>query len=319
MHCDVMFVNRQPFLVSITHPLGIVLVACVENLIAPILGQSIRRMFGTIGSRGIKITRFISDNERGIAALTGDMNTMSVVISAVRPDQHDHIVERMIRHLKETIRSTIHSLPYLVAAAIMNHLVLSCSKKLLVFPSSTRTDKVSVFEAFFGRKAFGTYCQVTNPTMSNGMDQRTIGCLYLEPKMNGTGTHAFLRLDSQATINVNHYVLLPTPPIVITTMNGWAAKNKLYTSIEPIFTFHDRDITNDVDDDVIGNITLAAPPTAAPIGDHRLIQDPFPLSIPTAPIGFESPPTLSPMEIWGETDTVPDKENLHQTSGEVSE
>ena len=29
MHCDVMFVNKQPFLVSITHPLGIVLIACV--------------------------------------------------------------------------------------------------------------------------------------------------------------------------------------------------------------------------------------------------------------------------------------------------
>jgi hypothetical protein len=166
---------------------------------------------------------------------------------------------------------------------------------------------------------FGTYCQVTNRTMSNGMDQRTIGCLYLEPKMNGTGTHAFLRLDNRATINANHYVVLPIPPIVITTVNGWAAKNKLHTSIDPIFTFHDRDITNDVDNDAVGNITRAAPPTAAPIGDRGPIQDPFPLSIPTAPIGFESPPTQSPMEIRGETDTVPDTENLHETSGEISE
>ena len=57
----------------------------------------------------------------------------------------------------------------------------------------------------------------------------------------------------------------------------------------------------------------------APIGDHGPIQDPFSPSIPTAPIGFESPPTQSPMEIRGETDTVPDTENLHETSGEISE
>ena len=180
-------------------------------------------MFGIIGSRGIKITRFTSDNERGIAAITGDTNAMGVVISAVGPGQHDHIVKRMIRHLKETIRATIHSLPYLVADAMINHLVLSCSKKLLLFPSSTRTDKVFPYEAFFGRKAdtkmdigppFGTYCQVTNRTMSNGIDQRTFGCLYLESKMNGTGTHAFLSLDNRAIINANHYVVLLISPIV---------------------------------------------------------------------------------------------------------
>ena len=100
-------------------------------------------MFGTIGSRGIKVTRFSSDNERGIAALSGDMNAMGVAVVPVGPGQHDHVVERMIRHLKETIRSTIHSLPYLVTDAMMNHLVLSCSKKLLLFPSSTRSDKIS--------------------------------------------------------------------------------------------------------------------------------------------------------------------------------
>ena len=328
MHCDVMFVNKQPFLVSITHPLGIVLVACVENLSAPILRQSIRRMFGTIGSRGIKVTRFSSDNERGIAALSGDMNAMGVAVVPVGPGQHDHVVERMIRHLKETIRSTIHSLPYLVTDAMMNHLVLSCSKKLLLFPSSTRSDKISPFEAFFGRKAdmkrdigppFGTYCQVTNRCMSNGMEQRTIGCLYLEPKMNGTGTHAFLRLDNRAAINANHYVVLPIPPIVITTVNGWAAKNRLHTSIDPTFTFHDRDITNDVDNDVVTTTARAAPPAAPPIGDLGPLNDPYPTKIPTAPIGFESPTAPSPMEIRGETETAPDTENLLETSGEISE
>ena len=96
MHCDIMFLNRQPYLLSITHPLGIVLVACTENLTTPVLRQSIRRMFGTIGSRRISIVKFTSDNERGIAALVNDMNAMGVEVITVGPGQQDHVIERVI-------------------------------------------------------------------------------------------------------------------------------------------------------------------------------------------------------------------------------
>ena len=107
----------------------------------------------------------------------------------------------------------------------MPYLVTASAKKLLLFPSSTRTDRISPFEAFFGRKAdtekdieppFGSYCQVTGRVLSNNMDPRTIGCLYLEPKMNGTGTHSFMRIDTRSVISANHYVVLPIPPLVTT-------------------------------------------------------------------------------------------------------
>jgi Zinc knuckle len=35
MHCDLMFVNKQPFLVSITHPVGLILVSSVDQVSAP--------------------------------------------------------------------------------------------------------------------------------------------------------------------------------------------------------------------------------------------------------------------------------------------
>ena len=156
----------------------------------------------------------------------------------VGPGQHDHVIERMIRHLKETIRCTIFSLPYLLPDILMPHLVMSSAKKLLLFPSSTRTDRIFPFEAFFCRKAdtkkdigppSGSYCQVTGRVLSNSMDPRTIRCLYLEPKMNGTGTHTFMRIDTRSVISANHYAVLPIPPLVITTVNGWAPKNKIHT------------------------------------------------------------------------------------------
>ena len=85
-----MFVNKQPYLVSITHPLSVVLVASVENVSTSVLRQSLRRMFGTYGSRHISIAKFTSDNERGITALFGDMNAMGVEVITVGPGQcHD--------------------------------------------------------------------------------------------------------------------------------------------------------------------------------------------------------------------------------------
>ena len=242
---NIMLINKQPFLVSITHPLGIVLVSCVTT---PVLRHSLKCIFGTIGSRRITITKFTSDNERGIAALFNDMNAMGVEAILVSPGQHDHIIERMIRHLKETIHCTIFSLPYLMPDILMPHLMTSSVKKLLLFPSSTRIDRISPFEAFFGRKAdtekaigpqFGSYCQITGRVLSNNMDPRTIGCLYLEPKMNGTGTHTFMRIGTRSVISANHYVVLPIPPLVTTTVNGWASKNKIHTSKEPILIFYD--------------------------------------------------------------------------------
>ena len=327
MHCDIMFINRQGYLVSITHPLGIVLVANVENLTTPTLRQSIRRMFGTIGSRRITIVRFTSDNERGIASLVSDMNAMGVEVVTVGPGQHDHIIERMIRHLKETIRSTIFSLPYLVPDILMPHLVLSAAKKLLLFPSSTRSDRISPFEAFFGRKAdarkdigppFGSYCQVTSRVLSNGMEPRTIGCLYLEPTMNGTGTHKFLRLDNRSVISANHFTVLPISTPVTVTVNGWASKNKVHTSQDPVFTFHDRDITGEVDDDLMSMEPVPEEPsrncllTPPPLLPDLTVEDEAPALVEESQIAPD------PFEIRGGTEDSIVEENPFPTSLEVS-
>ena len=83
MHADILFINKKPFLVSLTQPLGLVQVSCLDNATTPILRQSIRKMFGTIGSRGMRITKFTSDNERGIVSLFQDVNAMHVEVIIV--------------------------------------------------------------------------------------------------------------------------------------------------------------------------------------------------------------------------------------------
>ena len=210
---------------------------------------------------------------------------------------------------------------YTVCGEDPQYLVLSSAKKQLLFPrrnkqqeqtASTRTDRVSPFEAFFGRKAdaardigplFGSYCQVSSRTISNGIEARTIGCLYLEPKMNGTGTHSFMRLDNRAVIAANHYTVLPIPDIVITLVNGWASKNKVHTSLDPAFTFHDVDITLDAADadDTYVPVTAHAPDNVEPASAPS--QD-FPFVIPTQESRGAEEPEPEPI-LEGTDTTVP--------------
>jgi hypothetical protein len=125
-----MYVNKLAVLVSKTEPVGVVLSACIDNVTAPILRQSIRRFFGTFGSRGMSVTKFTSDNERGLTALFGDMNGMGVQAVTVGPGQHGHVIERTIRTYKEGIRSAYHSAPYDILDCMWPHLIKLAPKLL---------------------------------------------------------------------------------------------------------------------------------------------------------------------------------------------
>jgi hypothetical protein len=243
MHCDIMYVNKKAVLVSRTEPVGVILCACIENLTAPILRQSVCRFFGTCGSRGMSVVKFTSDNERGLAALFGDMDGMGFQVVTVGAGQHAHIVERTIRTFKEVIRTSY----YKILEFMLTRLIINACKKLLLFPTAaTSTDNMSPFQAIEGRNVdlkrdvgppFGSYCEVAPRSMTNGIDARTRTCIHLDSRLNGTGTHTFLTLDTQQVISANHYVVLPITDLVIQTINGWAAKNKNQTSTEPTFTF----------------------------------------------------------------------------------
>ena len=55
------------------------------------------------------------------------------------PGQHDHTIERMIRHLKEVIRATKHSLPFLVPDFMMTIMVVLCVVCLFVLNACDET------------------------------------------------------------------------------------------------------------------------------------------------------------------------------------
>jgi Reverse transcriptase (RNA-dependent DNA polymerase) len=279
----------------------------------------------------MSVVKFTSDNERGLTALFGDMDGMGVHVVTVGAGQHAHIIERTIRTFKEVIRASYHSVPYKIPDFLLTHLIINACKKLLLFPTaSTRTDKMSPFQAMEGRNIdlkrdvgppFGSYCEVAARSMTNGIDARTRTCIYLDSRLNGTGTHTFLTLDTQQVISANHYVVLPITDLVIQTINGWAAKNKNQTSTEPTFTFHERDITHDAPDDEFEPMTAAAPlesaaapppppPTFRPILDAVPLQDTSPRPMDPSEIGGVREETIAPEYIEPTPDKISSPQEL---------
>ena len=316
MHCDIMFVNKMPVVISLTQPIGVIQVACVTALTTPILRPVIRRFFGMLNEKNIDVVRFTSDNEKGLAALFSDMGAMSVEQRTVGPGQHDHSIERAIRTFKEELRTIILSLPFNLADVLLPHLILAAAKKLLFFGSRTRLDQTTPFEALFNRKAdlridIGppclSYCHATRRDLKNNMEPRTVACLYLEPRMNGTGTYSFISLDNKAVFSANHYVVLPITPLVTATVNSWAARNKLGATTEPTFTWKDKDIadwSDALDDD-------AQPPQ--PPGPRT----DTPIPRPFGPTGDSPDPLIEPPPV--DTTGEPRGEQQVQDHDEVDE
>ena len=312
MHADIMFVNKQAILVSVTLPIGIMQVANVPNLSVPVLRQSIRKMFGVLHQRNIEeVVRFESDNERGIAGLFGDMGAMAVEVITRGPGQHDHVIERGIRTLKECMRCTERSLPYFLPDILVPHLAIASAKKLMLFPTTTRTDMSTPFEEFFNRKPdmkrdigppFGSYCQVMNRVTNNSMESRTLGCLYLGPTMNGTGTHQFIKLENKAVIMANQFQVLPITPIVTATVNGWANRNQIPGPTT--FTWKDKDIQDwgDEDFETLPAASRQSTTQHQETVNAPAIPNPFPVEPESADQREESPTVVPPVEPRGDED-----------------
>ena len=101
-----------------------------------------------------------------------------------------------------------------------------------------------------------------------------IGCLYLEPRMNGTGTHSFLRLDIRTVLAANHFIVSPVPDTVVAIVHAWAHTNKHHILPDPVFTRQDE-VLQEEDDPLLAN----SPPLQ--VAD----EEPHMLSLPGEPWG----------------------------------
>jgi hypothetical protein len=201
-HMDIMFIDRDPYLVSVTTPLGLLMVNHMGSKSAEAIRKALMIQIGIYKSENFTIETILTDCEAAVVhPLTPELNAMGIKVSPAGPGQHVPVIENKIRQLKERVRAHTAMLPFTLAASLMVWLVAFCVSRLNMMPSSLRMDAVCPKEAFTGRKldfkkdvpfGFGDYEQmrVNNITNKNSTSiPRTVGVI-------GLAFNKYLSLDT---------------------------------------------------------------------------------------------------------------------------
>ena len=171
--------------------------------------------------RGFEPTEIQADGEyNSVKTLFKDVH-----FSICSADDHVPEAERAIRTVKETVRATIHGMPYKRLPRVMvRELVTFAERSINMLPHSDGvSDTMSPDTIVTGRPRmdyrtmkleFGTYVQVYDGT-SNDVKSRTLGAIALNPTGNANGDHYFMSLATGERLHRRSWMPLPLSDLAI--------------------------------------------------------------------------------------------------------
>ena len=233
MHCDIMFIDEDPYLVSVATPLDLVMVSHLNgSRSTQSLQSALDKQIAVFMARGYQIKAVLSDGEKGISKLVPYLNSRNIVTNIAAAGQHVPLVERKIRQIKERVRSILTTLPYNINHTLMKYLIYFVVSRINMVPTSTSSSFTSPREKFLDRKvtyttdlrtSFGEYVQSTVPNTGGRKNDvhkpRTEGCIALYPSGNAQGSIYKYNLSTNAVVLQDRWISLPIPDLVINHLN----------------------------------------------------------------------------------------------------
>jgi hypothetical protein len=227
---DVMFVNKIPFLVTISRKLKFGTAEMILNRTAKTIMTAIKNVQVIYQARGFIIDIMIMDGE--FESMRGDLAEMNIMLNATAADEHVSDVERYIRTVKERCRCIYNTLPFTrMPARLIIEMVYYSVFWLNCFPIrdgvshnlSPRTI-VTGFQIDYNKHCvlqFGSYVQ-THEEHDNTMLSRTTGAIALRPTGNIQGGYYFMSLTTGRRISRYNWTVLPMPQDVINRVHMMA-------------------------------------------------------------------------------------------------
>lgn len=252
LHIDLMMVETELFLISVSTPLGLTLVTHLPNgKGAKALWKALQDQIYTYKAENFTIGSILTDGEPAVIANRQEIQKIGIRLDPTGPGQHVPVAESKIRVVKERVRAIASSLPFLMTRLILRYLVFYATQKINMMPSSAKLGaRVSPFEAYRGRKldynrdvriSFGEYVQATrvNIVNRNDLTPRTDGAIALLPTCNRQGTVKFFALTTGEVISRDRWKVLPMPNEVIEYLNNLAKAERKGLTLrkEPTFQF----------------------------------------------------------------------------------
>ena len=231
---DLMFVNRIPFLVSISRHLKFGTAEMLANQQEATLLKAIRQIRSVYQRRGFTVRTCLMDNQFNV--LRHDLADMGITFNGVAQNEHVPEAERYIRTIKERARCIYNTLPFQrLPTRVIVEMIYASVFWLNTFPAGDGvSETLSPREIVLGLRIdynrhcqieFGSYVQVHEAT-DNTMRARTTGALALRPTGNAQGGHYFYSLSTGRRLNRNRWTALPMPNDVIERVHLLAQRGR---------------------------------------------------------------------------------------------
>eukprot|EP01033_Poteriospumella_lacustris_P012287 gene12287-8788_t len=107
---DVMYVQTEPYLISVSYPLRLVMTTILTDKKASSLANALVSHVESYGAKGFKVTRVLTDPEAAFRAAGEIVRRHGIDFDEGGVEQHVARVEAMIKSVKERTRSIIHGL-----------------------------------------------------------------------------------------------------------------------------------------------------------------------------------------------------------------
>ena len=252
---DIMYVNKIPFLVTISRHIKFGTVEVLKNRQGPTILKMIKNVRGVYGKRGFRLQQVNADNEFEPLRV-GLLDLGGIELNTCANDEHVPEIERYIRTVKDRARCVYNSVPFRKMPSRMTvEMIMASVFWLNMFPATDGiSDSLSPRAIISGLKLdynkhckleFGTYVQ-THEEHDNSMASRTTGAIALRPTGNEQGGYYFMSLTTGRRLTRNRWTELPMPQDVIDRVHTLARRSRANRDL----LFEWRDGTPIQDEDV---------------------------------------------------------------------
>ena len=223
LHADLLFVDKVPFLISVSKPLGLTVASHLPGgKGATSVRKAMIHHIRQYSAQGFSVKTLIFDGEGAVAAIAGDLADQGIKLEPVPPGAHVGVCERKNRVIQDRYRAVKNGLWFVLPLILVRWLVYYCVSRINMLPSHQHFDLTSPKENFTGKKvdfkrdlrlSFGDYVHVhEDRAITNTSKARTEEAIFLFPLSNYAGSGQFLKLETGKVVSRRHYTLLPVVP-----------------------------------------------------------------------------------------------------------
>ena len=135
LHCDIVFVQRNPRLFTVDHVTGYMTFTIMQSKHASDVLEAFESVINAYKSY-LKVVRYIScDHEGVLKSLESQLNKLGVRLKIRLPYEHEKRAERAMRVVRERIRVKLRELPYKLPKKLFDSLAAECIRNINMMPN----------------------------------------------------------------------------------------------------------------------------------------------------------------------------------------